>query len=121
VRILILAVTLVVLAACASSGGSAAYDPNAVTLCIENTTVGYGNVVAYASTVRFTVYPGEQVCRQVRPTGGGLPIRASTSGGGMTGPLRFSFTLPGSSACWHWRVSSARGLDVVSCDEGPGY
>lgn len=118
-RMLLLGGTLVVLAACASR--PQAYDPDAVRMCIENTTVGYGNVVAYASSVRFTVYPGEEVCKQVNPSGAGLPIRAATTSGGAMGPLRFRFNLPAGTYCWHWRVSTSQALDIVSCDQGVGY
>jgi hypothetical protein len=120
VRSYVLVVALLGLAACASSG-QAGYDPNAVRMCIENTTVGYGNVVAMVGSTRFTVYPGEEVCREVRGAVGGLSIRAGTTGGGATGPLRYAFTLPGGTSCWHWRVTSARTLDIVSCDQGVGY
>ena len=105
--------------ACASRAPRA-YDPNAVRMCIENETVGYGNVVAQVETTRFTVYPGEEVCRNVLGTAGGLSIRAQTTAGGSRGPLRFSFVLPGGTYCWHWRVSSAQVLDIVSCDTGVG-
>ena len=117
----ILAFGLVSVVACARSAAPGAYDPNAVRMCIENTTVGYGNVVAMVASTRFTVYPGEEVCRNVRMVAGGLPIRATTTSGGAIGPLRYSFTLPGGTYCWHWRVSSAPTLDIVSCDQGVGY
>ena len=115
-----LAAVVVLLAACASRGAGG-YDPNAVRMCVENNTVGYGNVVAYANSVRFTVYPGEEVCKQVSVPGPGLTIRGQTSSGGAAGPLRFGFTLPSGTNCWHWRVSSAPTIDVVSCDTGMGY
>lgn len=114
-------VVLLAVAGCASSGGADAYDPNAVRMCIENTAVGYGNVIAYVSSVRYTVYPGEEVCKNVRSAGAGLSVRAATSSGGAAGPLRFSFALPGGTYCWHWRVSSGRALDIVSCDQGLGF
>ena len=116
----LLAPALFLLAACASRGAGG-YDPNAVRMCVENNTVGYGNVVAYANSVRFTVYPGEEVCKQVSVPGPGLTIRGGTTSGGGAGPLRFGFTLPASSTCWHWRVSSAPTIDVVSCDTAVGY
>lgn len=117
-RILTLAALVLLLAACGSSRQVEGYDPNAVRMCIENATVGYGNVAAYVESVRFTVYPGEEVCKNVRGGATGLRIRASTSAGGSTGPMRYSFSLPGGTYCWHWRISSARGLDIVSCDQG---
>jgi|SRR5690606_2210529 len=116
-RVLLLAL-LLLLSACAS-GGRRGYDPNAVRMCIQNETVGYGNVVAYVNTMRFTVAPGEEECRNVSGSAAGLTIRASTTAGGMGGPLRFAFSLPGGTYCWHWRVTSARTLDVVSCDIEP--
>lgn len=114
-RLLLVGFLLVLATACASRA-PAAYDPNAVRMCIENTTVGYGNVVAYVNSVRYTVYPGEEVCRAVSATIGGLSVRAETTAGGAMGPLRFAFSLPGGTYCWHWRVTSGRTLDVVSCD-----
>lgn len=115
-RLPLLAVLLMIL--CAACGGRAAsaYDPNAVRMCIENASVGYGNVVAYVNSVRFTVFPGEEVCRPVRAAASGLSVRASTTGGGSTGPLRYSFNLPGGVYCWHWRVTNTRGVDIVDCD-----
>ena len=121
VRVLLFAVVLLAVVGCASSRGADAYDPNAVRVCIENTAVGYGNVIAYVSSVRFTVYPGEEECKNVRSAGAGLSVRAATSSGGGAGPLRFSFALPGGTYCWHWRVSNSRALDIVSCDQGAGY
>ena len=115
-RLPLLAVLLMLL--CSACGGRAAsaYDPNAVRMCIENASVGYGNVVAYVSGVRFTVFPGEEVCRPVRVAGSGLNVRATTTGGGSTGPLRYAFNLPGGVYCWHWRVTNTRGVDIVDCD-----
>ena len=80
-RVLLLAL-LLLLSACAS-GGRRGYDPNAVRMCIQNETVGYGNVVAYVNTMRFTVAPGEEECRNVSGSAAGLTIRASTTAGGM--------------------------------------
>ena len=116
-----LSLALLSAAACGPRRTAEGYDPNAVRMCIENETVGYGNVVAQVQTVRFTVYPGEEVCRNVLGTAGGLTIRAQTTAGGSRGPMRFSFVLPGGTYCWHWRVTSAQVLDVVSCDQGVGY
>ena len=112
---------LIAAAACASGRAPGAYDPNAVRMCIENTTVGYGNVTAMVGSTRFNVYSGEEVCKNVHAMAGGLSVRAATSGGGATGPLRFSFMLPGGTYCWHWRVTTARTLDIVDCDQGLGY
>lgn len=117
-RLLPIPLLLTLVAAACGGRQPGAYDPNAVRFCIENTTVGYGNVVAMVASTRFTVYPGEEVCRNVNAAAGGLSIRASTSAGGMSGPLRYSFTLPGGVHCWHWRVNTAPTLDVVSCDQG---
>lgn len=119
-RTLALGLLLLLLAACGSAR-QAGYDPNAVRMCVENTTVGYGNVVAMIGSTRFTVYPGEEVCRNVHAAAGNLSVRAATTSGGATGRLRYAFTLPGGSSCWHWRVSSAPTLDVVSCDPLGGY
>jgi hypothetical protein len=117
-RPLLLVLALVGAAACASSRGVQGYDPNAVRVCIQNETVGYGNFVAYANNVRFTVYSGEEVCKQVSVPGPGLTMQGASTGGGGLGPLRFRFTLPASSNCWHWRVTNGPTIDVVSCDTG---
>ena len=109
------------IAGCGGPGAGGGYDPNAVVLCIQNDAAGYGNVVAYASSVRYTVYPGEEQCRDVRLAGSGIPIRATTTGGGAAGPLRFNFQLPPGTYCWHWRVTSSYAIDVVSCDPEPEY
>jgi hypothetical protein len=120
-RALVLVVAILLAAACGPGRAPGAYDPNAIRVCIENITVGYGDLVAMVGTTRFRVSPSDEVCRNVRATAGGLPIRAQTTSGGGTGPLRYAFTLPGGTYCWHWRVSSAPTLDVVSCDQGLGY
>lgn len=115
-RLTVLAALLMVLCAACASRGAATYDADAVRMCIENVTAGYGNVVAYVNSTRFTVFPGEEVCRPVRGSPRGLSIRATTTGGGSTGPLRYAFNLPGGVYCWHWRVNNTRALDIVDCD-----
>ena len=114
-RMLIIAVALTGLIGCTSSRVRPAYDPNAVTLCVQNSSIGYGNIVVYAGTTRFTVYPSEEVCRDVRATGPGLSVRAGSTGGTSTGPLRFAFQLPLSADCWHWRIGNSPVLDIVEC------
>lgn len=111
-----LAIALALLAACSSrgQGGPALGD---ITLCIDNAAVGYGNFVAYAGSTRFTVYPGEEVCKEVRATGPNVSVRAASSGGGITGPLRFAFQIPSLSDCWYWRVSTSAVLDLTPCDD----
>lgn len=116
-RTVILSVSAAAVVACSSSRPPEGFDPNAVTLCIENAAVGYGNVVAYVGSMRFNVYPGEETCKDIRGVGADLPIRATTTGGGSLGPLRFAFRLPASSGCWYWRVSTSAALDVMPCDD----
>ena len=60
-----LSLALLSAAACGPRRSAEGYDPNAVRMCIENETVGYGNVVAQVQTVRFTVYPGADHRRRV--------------------------------------------------------
>lgn len=114
-RILVLCLALAVPIGCSTSRGGRAYDPNAVTLCVENNSIGYGNLIVFAGSTRFTVYPNDQTCRDVRAIGPGLEVRAASTGATAMGPLRFAFQLPGSASCWHWRVTSSQVLDIVEC------
>ncbi|HYH78312.1 MAG TPA: hypothetical protein VEX86_00895 [Longimicrobium sp.] len=87
-------------------------------LCVRNETVGYGNIVAYADIVRFNVMPGQEVCRPVPAAGAQLALRASTSGGGSTGPLTYSAMMQtGTGGCWRWRLTDSRSssIDLTPC------
>ncbi|HET7459692.1 MAG TPA: hypothetical protein VFJ82_00535 [Longimicrobium sp.] len=87
-------------------------------LCVQNATVGYGNIVAHADIVRFDVMPGQEVCKMVPASGGSMVLTAATSGGGTTGPLTYSTRLQTTGAgCWRWRLTDSRSssIDVVPC------
>lgn len=114
-RNLIFTLALLSLIGCASSGGPgpAGYG---MTLCIQNDAIGYGNLVARVGTTRFTVLPGDEECKDVNAVGGGIPVRAATTGGGAGRPLRFAFELPTTMTdCWFWRVSSSQMVEVEEC------
>jgi hypothetical protein len=57
-------------------------------LCVQNATVGYGNIVARAGITRFNVMPGQEQCRPVAVTGIALELRAETTGGAPKGLSR---------------------------------
>ena len=98
-----------VLVACGRQTGPRAEPGNAMTLCIENATAGYGNVVARVESVRYEVMPGRTECRTVSIASASPRLTAQTTAGGTTGPLRFATTLPSSSgACWRWRLSGTQ-------------
>lgn len=87
-------------------------------LCVQNATVGYGNIVAHADIVRFDVMPGQEVCKMVPASAGSMVLTASTSGGGTTGPLTYSTRLQtGGSGCWRWRLTDSRAsaIDATPC------
>lgn len=90
-----------------------------LTLCVENATVAYGNIVARAGQVRFDVMPGQQVCKRVIGGGGYIPLRAVTTGGGLAGPRSYDAQLPVSGyTCWRWRLSDspASAADLGPCE-----
>jgi hypothetical protein len=111
-----------VLAACAKQPGPRSEPGNAMTLCIENATAGYGNVVARVEAVRYEVTPGRSVCRTVTLASASPRLTAVTTGGGTTGPLRFAVNLPSSTgACWRWRLSGSQTEGaLLPCREGEG-
>jgi hypothetical protein len=87
-------------------------------LCVQNGTVGYGNITAHADLVRFDVMPGRQVCRLVPAAGPSILLQASTSGGGTAGPLTYANRLTtGAGGCWLWRLtdSPASAVDLIPC------
>lgn len=119
------AVLLVCVAACGPFFRPAEGDDDApprerLRLCVENATVAYGNLIARAGQVRFDVMPGQQVCKQVLEGGGYVDLRATTTGGGLSGPRRYQAQMPvGSYRCWLWRLtdSPASAGDLGPCRE----
>lgn len=93
--------------------------PEPLTLCVQNETVAYGNIVARAALVRFDVMPGERVCKRLLATGPAIGLTAVTTGGGVSGPRRYATRLDaGGSRCWRWRLtdSPASAVDLMPCD-----
>ena len=89
-------------------------------LCVQNATVGYGNVIARADLVRFDVMPGRQVCKLIAATGASVVLTAESTGGGSNGPLRFATRLNvGGGGCWRWRISdqTASQVDLTPCSD----
>jgi hypothetical protein len=96
--------------------------PGGLRLCVENAAPAHGNITARAGLVRFDVLPGQRVCKPVSFSGVDIPLTAITSGGGLTGPLRYAERLrPGGSRCWTWRLtgSPASAANPVPCDDEP--
>lgn len=92
-------------------------------LCVQNATVGYGNITAHADLVRFDVMPGQEVCKMVPASGPSLMLTASTMGGGTTGPLRYGTRLqPTGPGCWRWRLtdSPTSSIDLLPCAQRNG-
>ncbi|HEU4557837.1 MAG TPA: hypothetical protein VFS20_08300 [Longimicrobium sp.] len=92
-------------------------------LCVQNATVGYGNITAHADLVRFDVMPGQEVCKMVPASGPSLVLTASTMGGGTTGPLRYGTRLqPTGPGCWRWRLSDSptSSIDLLPCEQRNG-
>lgn len=115
-RILVLIVVLLAVIGCSSSRKRSTMSAVGVTLCIQNEAAGYGDLVVQAAGARIRVPGGGEVCRDLGRLGA-VSIRATSTGGGMAGPLRYSFQLPPGGDCWHWRVSGPGGaLDVVPCE-----
>ncbi len=95
-------------------------DPDRLTLCIENATIAYGNLVARAGPIRYDVMPGQQVCKPVMGTGPYVALQAVTTGGGIEGPHRYAERLQiGGFRCWRWRLtdSPASAADLGPCPE----
>lgn len=113
-------VLLVCVAACARPRQpSDAPAPEPLRLCIRNATVGYGNIIASAGPVRFTILPGQEQCRPVSDVGPGIQLSAVTTGGGVAGPISFSNTLrAGIEKCWLWNLTNTpgSGLNLEPCD-----
>jgi hypothetical protein len=114
------AVLLLFLAACGGFRSEGEPNPDALRLCIQNQTAAYGSITARAGLVRYHVQPGEEVCKSITGHGGGsLVLRASTIGGGASGPLSYATTLHGWRGCWRWRLTDAPGSanDLMPCQE----
>jgi hypothetical protein len=100
--------------------GDRAHERERLTLCVQNSTVAYGNLVARAEQVRFDVMPGHQVCKPLLGAGGYIQLRAATTGGGIGGPRRYEERLPITGyTCWIWRLtdSPASSADLGPCPE----
>ncbi|HET7232166.1 MAG TPA: hypothetical protein VFJ16_19320 [Longimicrobium sp.] len=111
---------LVWLTACGPrhGNGNGGPAPEQVTLCVQNETVAYGNIVARAGGVRFDVMPGEQVCKRVPGLGPMIALSAVTTAGNLNGPLSYATQLQVSAGgCWTWRLtdSPASAHDVTPC------
>lgn len=115
----IVAAALLALPACAPRQPGAGPAPRPMRVCVQNETVAYGNVIAYAGPVRFDVMPGREVCRQLSERGPFVQLRAVTTAGGAHGPLRFAARLQvDATRCWAWRLTDAPGGtgDLSPCD-----
>lgn len=116
----IAALAAIGLAACGPlARGSGEAGDERLRLCVQNATVGYGNIVARAGLTRFNVMPGQEQCRPVSVTGMAIELRATTTGGGSLGPLSYAERLqPGGSDCWRWRLgnASATSADLMPCE-----
>ncbi|HEX6368903.1 MAG TPA: hypothetical protein VF006_08220 [Longimicrobium sp.] len=113
------AVLLLGLGACGPffRGGEDAPVRERLTLCVQNHTIAYGNLVARAGPVRFDVMPGQEVCKPLIGTGAAINLRAVTTGGGIGGPRRYEERLPlGGYICWLWRLTDS---PASSADLGP--
>ena len=89
-------------------------------LCVQNATVGYGNITAHADLVRFDVMPEQEVCKMVPAAGPSLVLTAQTMGGGTSGPLRYGTRLqPTGPGCWRWRLtdSPTSSIDLTPCED----
>ncbi|HEU4885578.1 MAG TPA: hypothetical protein VFT45_25260 [Longimicrobium sp.] len=112
------AVLLMCLAACGPFFRRGDGPPrDRLTLCVENATIAYGNLIARAGPVRFDVMPGQQVCKPLIGSGPYIPLRAETTGGGIGGPRRYEERLSiGGYHCWLWRLTDS---PTSSTDLGP--
>jgi hypothetical protein len=94
--------------------------PAPLRLCVQNQAPAHGNIIARAGLVRFDVLPGQEVCKRVTLTGVDIPLRAQTTGGGLSGPVSYAERLqPAGYRCWRWRLtgSSASAADLTPCEE----
>jgi len=92
--------------------------PEPLRLCVENATVAYGNITARAGSVRYDVMPGETVCKRLLTASPNVALRASTIGGGASGPQSYAATLQtGGYRCWRLRLSDspASAADLGPC------
>lgn len=91
-------------------------DPSGLTLCVQNETVGYSNVIARAGPTRFDVLPGREVCKRLNTSQAGIVLQAQTTGGGASGPLAFRSRLPSPFGCWRWRLDNSRVGTLTPCE-----
>jgi len=118
----IVAAALLALPACKPQQPGAGPAPQSVRLCVQNETVAYGNVIAYAGPVRFEVMPGREVCKQLSERGPFVQLRAVTTAGSAHGPLSFAARLQvDATRCWAWRLTEGPGGsgDLSPCDAAP--
>jgi hypothetical protein len=121
--IILVPISMLLLAGCWPFGrNTATAGGDVLTLCVENATAGYGNVIARAELTRFDVLPGQTVCKRITPSSPSLTLTARTTSGGAAGPLSYAMNLPSTSpGCWHWRLgnSTASALDLTPCQNQP--
>ena len=94
--------------------------PRPVQLCVQNETVAYGNVIAYAGQTRYDVMSGHQVCKPIRGPAPYMALRATTTSGGANGPRYFRARLQmNGERCWQWRLTDApsSAADLQPCDD----
>lgn len=118
-----LMVLCLLLAACSRGRGPAGSPADeALQLCVENATSGYGNITAIANSVRYTVSPGETICRPLGVASSRVRLRATSTGGGIAGPLSFVDELdPLHYRCWRWTLTNARvSARLQPCAADPG-
>jgi hypothetical protein len=116
----IVAAALLALPACAPRQPGGGPAPRPMRLCVQNETVAYGNVIAYAGPVRFEVMPGRQECKPVPGRGPFVQLRATTTAGGAHGPLTYAARLQvDDTRCWAWRLTEVPGGagDLSPCDD----
>ena len=110
---------LAVLFAACSQARPTSSPQNAFTLCLQNATAGYGNVIALIERVRYEVRPGQTSCRQVNPASTSARLVAHTSAGGDRGQLQFATTLPSAGApCYRWRLADSQNPagNILQCE-----
>lgn len=113
-RIVSLLFLVVLIAGCRTANRPVRLPGEGVTLCVENATIGYGDIIARVDQLRLDVGPSQTECRELTNIGGAIPITATTTGGGATGTLSYSATIPSSMpGCWHWRLGNSPASQVA--------
>jgi hypothetical protein len=117
------ALLLALLLAACTQARPASSPANALTLCIQNATAGYGNVVALIERTRYEVRPGQTSCRQIAAAGTSARLSAHTTAGGERGQLQFATTLPSAGVgCYRWRLAGPQSTqgDLLPCEGEQG-